>query len=93
SFSCAADINQVEEADRSFRIYSETLSRFSCAADRDHYRVRDLNPTSSAGDLEVTIKESDNSETVYTGPLCRCPHPANEKVIKIFYYGWPISKQ
>ncbi|HGX4025234.1 TPA: fimbrial biogenesis usher protein [Escherichia coli] len=37
------------------------------------FEISDLNPTSSAGDLEVTIKESDNSETVYTVPYAAVP--------------------
>jgi len=57
------------------------------------FEISDLNPTSSAGDLEVTIKESDNSETVYTVPYAAVPHPATRRSFKIFYYGWPISKQ
>ena len=46
------------------------------------FEISDLNPTSSAGDLEVTIKESDNSETVYTVPYAAVPILQREKVIQ-----------
>ncbi|EIH8187576.1 fimbrial biogenesis usher protein [Escherichia coli] len=46
------------------------------------FEINDLNPTSSAGDLEVTIKESDNSETVYTIPYAAVPILQREGHIK-----------
>lgn len=46
------------------------------------FEINDLNPTSSAGDLEVTIKESDNSETIYTIPYAAVPILQREGHIK-----------
>lgn len=57
------------------------------------FEISDLNPTSSAGDLEVTIKESDNSETVYTVPYAAVPILQREGHLKYSTTVVSISKQ
>lgn len=46
------------------------------------FEINDLNPTSAAGDLEVTIKESDDSETVFTVPYAAVPILQREGHVK-----------
>lgn len=46
------------------------------------FEINDLNPTASAGDLQVTVKESDNAETIYTIPYAAVPILQREGHIK-----------